>query len=532
MQLHGALTGAIVLYALMTVECTVLLVLFMKRSDKEPIRSRTPTASIVGAVAINMVALFQISRAAGVAIPCGLTDIIYQVIWSIAVASYFFRIVALLHAYEKHMRIARRARREMESSLRKDKKDKLTKYGLASDSSDRLRKRVLVQRQIYNQSPWKAMLCYAAFKSIFLILVIATASANVAGQSWTETSLDCNVWGTYLSFIGDVCIAIFCVFLIRKNRIEDPFLIVSELKLTIYVAIATMGPWSIIWLLTNRHHINNLDGIYGKLYVILSFAILAQTLILGFPLYYTYNKNPDSNSEGDEENNVPRAKLITILISRAHRAKFMKFLLKEWSSENLLFIDAVNKWLRKVEEVVATDLGKMKLSSLENVIEKAKEIYTMYIDPSDAAYQVNLPSKLVFPMIKFFKYNMTPPDDDQKPKTIAKKDKRSSDMDVTVSPESKQERPLTIVTSTVARTNSSKAFGISSTRSSKLSFEKEQMLLAKLEILDASKTMLEKAKKLIFQLVERDSYSRFCTTREGKAIMYEVAQLKIEERNI
>mmetsp|Transcript_37377 Transcript_37377/g.60020 ORF Transcript_37377/g.60020 Transcript_37377/m.60020 type:complete len:122 (+) Transcript_37377:1450-1815(+) len=44
------------------------------------------------------------------------------------------------------------------------------------------------------------------------------------------------------------------------------------------------------------------------------------------------------------------------------------------------------------------------------------------------------------------------------------------------------------------------------------------------------RVMLEKAKRVIFQLMERDSYNRFCTTDEGRQIMREIEALKLERK--
>mmetsp|Transcript_26260 Transcript_26260/g.63280 ORF Transcript_26260/g.63280 Transcript_26260/m.63280 type:complete len:159 (-) Transcript_26260:1345-1821(-) len=116
------LLGSVVFYGILTFYCCLLLVPFVMRMDREPIRSRSPSAGIVGAVAVNLVALLQVLRAAGAPIPCGFTDIMYQIIWSVAMASYFYRVVALLHSYERHLRIAERARKQTDKLESKQKK--------------------------------------------------------------------------------------------------------------------------------------------------------------------------------------------------------------------------------------------------------------------------------------------------------------------------------------------------------------------------------------------------------------------------
>eukprot|EP00465_Bigelowiella_longifila_P003390 CAMPEP_0185273070 /NCGR_PEP_ID=MMETSP1359-20130426/48693_1 /TAXON_ID=552665 /ORGANISM="Bigelowiella longifila, Strain CCMP242" /LENGTH=521 /DNA_ID=CAMNT_0027865571 /DNA_START=45 /DNA_END=1610 /DNA_ORIENTATION=+ len=507
--------GSTVYYALLTVYGALLLVLFLRRTDREPIRSRSPQAGIVGAVFVNLVALLQVVRTQ-VPIPCGFTDLLYQVVWSTAVASYFFRVVALLHSFERHQRIARRAARK--DNNRKQE----TEIKVASETRESMQEKP----QFYSQSPWRAMSYYAAFKSVFAVLVIITASVDAAGQSWTRTEADCTVWGTATSVLGDAAIVIFFVWLMRRNRVHDPFLITTELKMTVWMGILTMGPWGLLWVAFNYGRLGEQDFIFAKLFVILTFTLAAQTLQLGYPLYYTYV----FSSGGGEK--VKRAKLLTVLFSPSHREKFFQFLLSEWSSENLHFWEAVNEWTTDVEQI-EVEAESRSLANVNKAMEKAQEIFDVYIDPNDAEYQVNLPSRLISPLTSFFKENKR--STDGKPgieKGIemgeSKEDgpSRSKETRYAQRNDHKQQQAMLKLGNEASPGTSQDAF---MAHPEAASYMKERVDL-EMNALRTVKMMLAKAKRVIFQLMERDSYNRFCTTDEGRQIMREVEALKLERK--
>eukprot|EP00467_Chlorarachnion_reptans_P013317 CAMPEP_0114496608 /NCGR_PEP_ID=MMETSP0109-20121206/5863_1 /TAXON_ID=29199 /ORGANISM="Chlorarachnion reptans, Strain CCCM449" /LENGTH=426 /DNA_ID=CAMNT_0001673897 /DNA_START=425 /DNA_END=1705 /DNA_ORIENTATION=+ len=418
-------------------------------------------------------------------------------------ASYFYRVVALLHSYERHLRIAERARKQTDKLESKQKKP--------------LRRH---EEKFYSQSPWKAMVYYAAFKSIFLLLVIITASLEVAQQSWVETAFDCTVWGTGASIVADAIIVVMCVILLIKNNVNDPFLITTELKMTVYMAILTMGPWGIIWIIENRGYLSENAFVYAKLYVILTFTFFAQTLQLGFPLYYTY---AFSRRRGDEK--APRAKLMTVLLSDAHRERFMKFLVSEWSSENLLFFEEVNKWLENFQNIENGEV-EMDVRNVGAAKDKAHKIFEVYIDPNDADCQVNLPSRLINPLVSFFKNRKSskhyPKEDIEMGATEFKDGGRSiiSGQSTSPKPDTKLRGPHRIpgVSPGTSNGNVSPDAG--------LNFEVQRIMNDLRLVLP----MMMKAKRVIFQLMERDSYNRFCGTEEGEKIMFEIQKLKLERK--
>jgi len=507
--------GSTVYYVLLTFYGAFLLVLFLRRTDREPIRSRSPQAGIVGAVFVNLVALLQVVRTQ-VPIPCGVTDLLYQVVWSTAVASYFFRVIALMHSFERHQRIARRA-------ARKDQKRYETEIKVASET----RESIVEAPKFYSQSPWRAMLYYSAFKSIFAVLVIITASVDAAGQSWTRTEADCTVWGTATSVLGDAAIVIFLVWLLRRNRVHDPFLITTELKMTVWMAILTMGPWGLLWVAYNSGRLGEQDFIFAKLFVILTFTLAAQTLQLGYPLYYTYV----FSSGGGEK--VKRAKLLTVLFSPSHREKFFKFLLSEWSSENLHFWEDVNEWTNNVEQIEG-EAEHRTLANANKMMAKAHEIFDVYIDPNDAEYQVNLPSRLISPLTAFFKEKKKSSIDaksgdegiEMGESKQADGPSRSKEHRYLQKNEGKQQQQLPLKLGQEASPGTSQDAFVAQPEGSYMKGKVDE----EIKRLRVVRVMLEKAKRVIFQLMERDSYNRFCTTDEGRQIMREIEALKLERK--
>jgi len=383
------------------------------------------------------------------------------------------------------------------------------------------------------------MAYYAGFKSVFILIVVIAASADSLAQSWTKREKDCTVWGTVLSIIGDVCLIVYFVWLLRKNQVQDPFLITTELKLTIYMSISTMGPWGIIWIINARGLLDEEEFLFAKLYIILAFTLAAQVLVLGFPLFYTY-----AFLWRKDDSNVQRAKLTTVLLSRLYRDRFMKFLESEWSSENLLFFEEVSQWLALCE-----DSTRLTPPDCRHLLKRGRHLFRLYIDPNNAEFQVNLPSKLIHPLVVFFRDHRT-----QESITKAAAEQTPSHTGAVI----KNPKPLLS-----AGVSDSKEVGLS-TDEAKLgagppsvgqsyqsnlppSRPKTPLADAKatspvnvkinvgsnlaIERVGKLRELFEKAKKIAFQLMVRDSYNRFCNTEEGKKTMYEIKELKLERQN-
>ncbi len=534
------------LYSIVTIWFAILLWFFLKRADREPIRSRSPRASIAGAVFVYLIALFNLVRASGLRIPCGFTDLAYMTLWSLAMASYFFRVMTLMYTFTKHQRIMNRVKElqakkvtkinsynvdrglfgSMESKskptlkksasmiLGKKSSDKAARRGRRGDGSSGASvvdddddsseyQRRLQRRNLYNRNPWRNLVYYAAFKSIFAVLVVIAASVDSLGQSWTADRHDCRTWGSALTILADAMLIVYYVNLLKKSDVKDPFLIITELRYTTYLGFCTIGIWLVVTLVGFADVMSETDSIFARLYVIIAFVACAVTMLLGFPLRYTYLGALDPNAK------VQEADFNKFLFK--YRNEFFDFLISEWSSENLLFLEDCDEFLGKLEKIKglrikdSKDAEEAENNAVRDAWKLAQRIFALYLDPDDAEYQVNISSAVATPLLHFYR--------------TKGKDRRT----ISRSRASRQ-----IDTGVMKGVNEVALSQTTFRKRAEESKEADDMNFHRLEKL---KGPLVSARTAIYMLMKRDSYKRFCATNVGKRVLREMQVLNYGQKD-
>lgn len=177
---------------------------------------------------------------------------------------------------------------------------------------------------------------------------------------------------------------VFCWFAWSLRSVHDGFQIQQELKFTGLTSLMGVVPWTVFNIMFKQY--NNEVFPFSTLAVLLT-VLCAYCLSTLWPLYRSIWR---SSNMGLEDLKIP-ANLNTVrglLSTEEGRESFKEFLTKEFSVENFLFHQEIQKF-RKLK----LDQALEEVPNTQIFVDEANRIYQKYI--VEGPFQVNLPAHIV-----------------------------------------------------------------------------------------------------------------------------------------
>jgi len=241
----------------------------------------------------------------------------------------------------------------------------------------------------------ESVLVHLIVFSVIFIIIIESAFSGVWYQYPTTSGVcspsELSVLSYSILFIYTLIISIFLVFKFQKiKKVQDGLHFKREIKITAVI-------WScgfIAWFLTTKFGYSILGAIiiyfaWGTSYLCTVGICIVETYKFD---YESQKKTDDTNSwnasveipeikeSSDQSFELKKLNLKEVLSDTEMRSRFKEFLIGEWSVENLLFWEDVDR-LRGIV-------------SSEEIAKECIRLYDIYID-SASLFQVNLPHKFV-----------------------------------------------------------------------------------------------------------------------------------------